>query len=318
MTDATVAPVEETPATSVTATADTTTDAGTSSASATDAAKSVEADASAKPGSTETEDVPELTALTKEQRKTLGEHLKKLDPDARKVFNQLLDGKLQETATERKGREAAEAKTAELSSVAEIISKIESDPEGTLAQLQAKFVKPKAGSPAIVSDEEVREVEASLDEASKPLAKVIAPALKALLDARLKPIEEREQAATEAAAQATALSAVESFSKEHPDWKEYEAAMISIGHELGLHKSGLSPDRVLRITYTLASSEAKQKAATKTRAETILEKVAKGAANAEPDTTSVSPARVAKKPVGSVAEAFAQAKEELARGELPV
>lgn len=316
MTDATAAPVEEAPATTVTAPAETTTADGAADTSATDAAKERSAEAG-QTGSQETEDVPELTALTKEQRKTLGEHLKKLDPDARKVFNQLLDSKLQETAAERKAREAADAKAAELSSVAEIISKIESDPDGALDQLNAKFRKTKANGELKVSDEDVRAIEASLDEASKPLAKVMAPALKALLDARLKPIEEREKAAQEAAQQAAALSALESFSKENPDWKEFEPAMLEIGAKLGLHKqSGMTPGEILRITYTLASSEAKQKAASKTRADTILEKVARAASNAEPDTTSVSGARAARKPPTSTAEAWAQAQEELARGEI--
>lgn len=315
MTDATAAPVEEAPATPATPQGDTTADAGAAATSATDAAKERSASAE-QTGSTETEDVPELTALSKEERKTLGESLRKLDADGRKLYNRLLDDKFKETANERKQREAAEAKSAELSSFADIISKIESDPEGTLAQLSAKFIKRKANGQAIVSDDEVREIEATLDEASRPLAKVIAPALKTLLDARLKPIEEERKTAKEAAAQARALSVIEVFAKENPDYKEFEPAMIEIGLKLGLHeKPEMDPGEILKITYALASHEAKLKAAQKTSAEKILEKVARAAGNAEPDTTSVSGARVARKPPASTAEAWAQAQEELARGE---
>ena len=312
---ATAAPVEEAPATTATPTGDTTAVAeGTSKTSATDAANERPASAG-QTGSTETEDVPELTALTKEQRKTLGEQLKKLDPEARKVYNQILDGKFQETAAERKQREAAEAKATELKAYADIIDKIEEDPEGTISQLQARFIKPKPGAKVEVSDEEVRAIEASLDEATKPLAKVIAPALRVLLDERLKPIEEREKAAQAKAQEASALSAIEAFAKEAPDWEQFKPQMLAIGDKLGLAKSGLAPGEILRITYTLASSEAKQKAAMKTSAEKILEKVARAAENAEPDTTSVSGARVASKPPASVREAWVQAREALARGE---
>ena len=313
MTDATAAPVEEAPATPATPQGDTTADAGAATTSATDAAKERSASAE-QTGSTETEDVPELTALTKEQRKTLGEQLKKLDPEARKVYNQLLDGKLQETATERKAREVAEAKATDLASVAEIIGKIESDPEGTIAALQARYPGKAKNGKIEVPDEFLRSVESTLDDASKPLAKVIAPAVMAVLGDKLKDIEAFVQSQKDNAAQAQAQADMQAFDKANPDWKEFEPAMLEWAKKIP--RGEQSNGEYLGALYALASHGAKLKAAQKTSAEKILEKVARAAGNAEPDTTSVSGARVARKPPASTAEAWAQAQEELARGEI--
>ena len=313
MTDATAAPVEEAPATPATPQGDTTADAGAATTSATDAAKERSAEAG-QTGSTETEDVPELTALTKEQRKTLGEQLKKLDPEARKVYNQLLDGKLQETATERKAREAAEAKANDLSKVADIIGKIESDPEGAIATLKALYPSKAKGGKIEVPDEFLKSVESTLDDASKPLAKVIAPAVMAVLGDKLKDIEAFVQSQRDNAAQAQAQADMQAFDKANPDWKEFEPAMLEWAKKIP--RGEQSNGEYLGALYALASHGAKLKAAQKTSAEKILEKVARAAGNAEPDTTSVSGARVARKPPASTAEAWAQAQEELARGEI--
>lgn len=315
MTDAAAASVEDTSATVATAKAETTATDATTSASATDAAKSAEASASAEPGKEETDEVPELTALSKEERKQYSEALKKLDPSHRKTLNRLFDEKAKAAAAATKERETLAEQNKSLAGVAEIISKIESDPDGAIAQLQKLYPsKVKPNGKVEVPEEMVRAVESTLDDASKPFAKVIAPAVFAILQQHLKPIEEHVQAEKDKAAQAQAQADFQSFEKDCPDWKEFEAPMLEWGAKIP--KGTQATVSYLKALYTLASSDAKQKAATKTSAEAVLAKAAKGAANAEPDTTSVSPARVAKKPVGSVAEAYAQAKEEAARGEL--
>lgn len=317
MTDATAAPVEETPATTATPSGEPTADAGKTAASATDAAKSAEASAPAKPGNEETDDVPELTALSKEERKTLGKALNQLDPEARKLYNRLLDGKFQETATERKAREAAEKKAADLDEYAKIISKIEEDPDGTIAALQARFpskAKPN-GKPAEVPEEMLKAVESTLDDASKPLAKVIAPAVMALVKQELQGVQEYVQREQAKAQEAQALAELQSFEKEFPDWKDFEPAMLEEAKKFK-KSEGATNSEYLRALYRVASADSKAKAASKMSAEKILEKVARAAGNSEPDTTSVSPARVVKKPPSTVAEAFAQAKDELERGEV--
>lgn len=287
MTEAVPAP-DESAATSAPA------DASGSPASKTDATESA---ASAAVSSGETDALEDLSALSKEERRRYAEHLKLLDPAARKTFNTILTRNSQAFAEERK----------KLGPWAEIAASFERDPEGTLKQIQERLPKPPG--PAKVDPEVLRAIEGQLDDKSKPLAPVVAPIVTALLDTNLAPVRAYIQQQQEQAKAAEAQSALAEFEKAHPDWKTYEDKMVEVGAKI--QPGSMSTREFLDALYTLASADARISKATNERVDSVLEKVTRAAMNAEPDGTSVSPASSVRKATKALSaeEAFALAKQ---------
>ena len=310
MTDATPAPAAEGTETATVATTTETTAVATPAAatSDTDAANSAEASASAQPGGETSDDAPEVTALSKEERRQYSEALKALPPEHRKTFNRILDFKNKAAADERKRAE-------DLVQVKALVDQIGQDPEAAIKALSERFVKPKQATtetaPAqpvkqTVSPEEVQAVEDLLPEESKPLAKVLAPVVKAMMGRQLEPVFADLEARQQQARVDEATRELEAFESEHPDWKEFEPQMVEWSKKIP-RADGLSMRDYTKALYVLASASPKQAAATKAGVEKALEKVAKAAAAAEPDTSSVSPARVVRKVPSSIYEAHAMA-----------
>ena len=247
----------------------------------------------------DTKDVDDLSALTKEERKRYHSELAKLDPGARKVFNGLISQKFQAAAAERK----------KLAAWADVASSWERDPEATLRRLQDAIPKKAPAGPQPVDPEVLAAVTAQLDEATKPLAPVLAPVVAAVLRNELAPVRQFMQERQQEAQVALAQTVLAEFEKERPDWKTYEADMVEWGKKIPVGE-GMTQRDYLEVLYRLSSGDKRVAAAQKERTSEVLEKVKRSAANAEPDTPSVSPASVnVRKAPSTVAEAFALAKQ---------
>lgn len=247
------------------------------------------------------EPLPDLSSLSKDERRKYSAELAKLDPAARKTFNALLTQKSQAAASERK----------RLGAWAEVADLWQRDPEAALKALQERVPKKAAPVPLNVPPEVLEAVSARLDEASKPLAPVIAPVALALLESELAPIRQFIEGKQQEARVAEAQTELVEFEKARPDYKQFEAKMVEWGQRVPVGP-GMTPRDYLDVLYRLASADAKVAQATTARASEVLEKVKKAAANAEPDTPSVSPASVhVRRQPTSVAEAWEQAKQEL-------
>lgn len=169
----------------------------------------------------------------------------------------------------------------------------------------------KAPQTLQVSPEVLEAVAAQLDDASKPLAPVVAPVAMALLNNQLAPIRQFIEQKQQEAKMAEAQTELAEFAKVRPDWEQYQPSMVEWGAKVPVG-DGMTPREYLEVLYRLASADAKVQQATTARASEVLEKVKKAAQNAEPDTPSVSPASVhVRKPASTVAEAWEQAKQEL-------
>lgn len=258
--------------------------------------ETAEADASATP---DVSDVDDLSALSKEERRRYAAELAKLDPAARKTFNSLLTQKSQAAAAERK----------RLAAWAEVADAWERDPSATLERLQQALPKKEPAGPAPVDPEVLAAVSAQLDDASKPLAPILAPVVAALLRNELTPVRQFMQERQQEAQMAQAQTVLAEFEKERPDWKSYEAEMVEWGKKVPVGE-GMTQREYLEVLYRLSSGDKKVAAAEKARATEVLDKVRKSAANAEPDTPSVSPASVnVRKAPTTVEEAYALAKQ---------
>lgn len=267
-------------------------DAATPASDTATPAATPEADAS------EPVDVDDLSALSKDERRRYAAELQKLDPAARKVFNTLLTQKSQAAAAERK----------RLAAWADVAQSWERDPESTLEQLRESLPKRPAG-PAPVDPALLAAVSDSLDDASKPLAPMLAPAIVRVFEKLSAPMQQFIQARQQEAQVAQAQTVLAEFEKERPDWKSYEPEMVEWGKKVPVGE-GMSQREYLEVLYRLSSADKRVAAAEKARTTDVLEKVKRSAENAEPDTPSVSPASVnVRKAPTSVEEAYALAKQ---------
>jgi hypothetical protein len=215
------------------------------------------------------------------------------------VFNSLLTQKSQAASAERK----------RLAAWADVADSWERDPEATFKRLQEALPKKATSGPEPVDPDVLAAVSAQLDEASKPLAPILAPVVAALLRNELTPVRQFMQERQQEAQMAQAQTVLAEFEKERPDWKSYEADMVEWGKKIPVG-DGMTQHDYLEVLYRLSSGDKKVAAAQKERTSEVLEKVRRSAANAEPDTPSVSPASVnVRKAPTSVAEAYELAKQ---------
>lgn len=250
----------------------------------------------------ETDELADLTTLSKEERRQYAEHLKLLPAEARKTFNRILDQKFRSAADERK----------RLGAWATVAESFEKDPHGTLKALQDHVAGKPARAAPQVDPEVMKLIESRLDDSTKPLAPIVAPLVSAIIQHEMAPVRQFIETQRQQAQAAEAQTILVEFEKAHPDWQAYQDVMIDLGAKFKplVDAGEMSHREVLEAAYTLASAEARVSKAASERVDKVLEKVTKAAANAEPDSSDVSPARsTVRKPPASAEEAYRLAQQ---------
>lgn len=288
------------------------------------------AEAAAQPADTAK---PVATGLISDAEFTALQKTHADDPAAlRKALEGAFTKKTQALADERRTLER-------LAPYQDLIDAYESDPAAvvrTLAEQNGiKLVDDGDEKAAAASGDEttatavetvLEDFKASLGPDLEYLADGLAPAITKLVERltqstvekTVAPLKKQQAAILNRDATAQSELVMESFGKDHPDWKDHEPAMLKLSQKL--QPNGMSEVEYLGHLYKLVTHDSREQARdtdiekkVAERVKATVEKMTKGAASSETRTDDTPDSQVRKRPTGS--PTFAEAHAAAKRGE---
>ena len=209
----------------------------------------------------------------------------KFTPEQKRHFNKIMTPKFQELSAERKQYEHYKR----------LAEALEADPDTTVEMLARHrgFTVQRGQAPTVQEQTVTDQHRAALEEQFGPqAANAIVAMVEKLADekaqARTKPLQEHYQSQVTQAAQQEVQSAVDSLTKEFPDWKKYEPQMTQLAQKLQ-PGPGMSKLEFARILYKAANPGSSVQ-----QTNAVIEKLTKAAQAAEAPAQPVSTNRVAK------------------------
>lgn len=235
----------------------------------------------------------------------------KFTPEQKRHFNKIMTPKFQELSAERKQYEYYKR----------LAEALEADPDTTVELLARhrgfQVQRSQPANPTVqeqaVTDQHRVALEAQFGpDAANAIVAMVETLADKKAEARTKPLQDHYQSQVTQAAQQEVQSAVETLTKEFPDWKKYEPQMTQLAQKLQ-PGPGMSKIEFARILYRAANPGSSVQ-----QTNAVIEKITKAAQAAEAPAQSVSTNRVAKaRPKGlSFDKSMQAAAEAAARGEL--
>jgi hypothetical protein len=224
------------------------------------------------------------------------------DPAKRlKAFNRAWTQKTQRLATERKALAPFKA----------LQESLDADGPGVIRQLAEKYgleIRDPKDTTATAAAEDVTakviaQVKAQLGPDYEDLADRLGPAIldaaKTIVAEQTKPIQVRQEELIKESALRESTAVLESFTKTHPDWKQFEPAMTALSQRLqpsvdAQGRATTTEAEYLDMLYTLVTKDRQVGEATKK----VVARMEKSAAAATKDAPSVAADKVAQTPPG--------------------
>jgi len=225
-------------------------------------------------------DPPTETTETQDALLT-AEEVGKLSPKEKKLYE-----KAQKNYTQKTQALAAERK--EIESWKPLMESWKSNPDAALEQLARQrgfsLTRPQQDTTA---KEQAKEIVDQLPDELAFLEKPLETRIQKALDARLKPLEEREAQRNAQTAAAETKATLEAFSAKYKGWEKHEPAMMKLGEKL-LPTGGMSDFEYMENLYKLATADIDKAE----EAKKVVARMEKSVAAAESPTTGVAEGRV--------------------------
>lgn len=205
----------------------------TAGAAATVASAATTSDTDTKPADTGVAEVAE-TLLSEEEFESLQDDPAALRAALNKAYTQ---------------------KTQQLGPARQLLDALAKDPDSVIkALVQARGFKLQDHDPASAATSAADEVTQAFEQVLGPeSAKLLRPALDKLLDEKLKPYREAEQARMGRATVEHAKLIEKQFTELRPDWKQHEKKMIALSKHI--RPEGLEPLEYMDLLYTGATKD---------------------------------------------------------------